>query len=72
MQALGTKGSERPQSVYDWEETIRNEITYYSSCLEEILVSDDLEYKALTPIYESLLAHRRKQLERFTASRGAA
>jgi len=47
-----------------FEESIRNEINYFSCCLDEIRLSDSMEHKALTPIYESLLAHRRRQLER--------
>ena len=54
-------------SAERFEESIRNEINYFSCCLDEIRMSDDREYKALTPIYESLLAHRRRQLERVTA-----
>jgi len=54
-------------SAERFEESIRNEINYFSCCLDEIRLSDDMEYKALTPIYESLLAHRRRQLDRVTA-----
>jgi len=54
-------------SAERFEESIRNEINYFSCCLDEIRMSNDREYKALTPIYESLLAHRRRQLERVTA-----
>lgn len=50
-----------------FEESIRNEINYFSCCLDDIRLSDDMEHKALTPIYENLLAHRRRQLERVTA-----
>jgi len=50
-----------------FEESIRNEINYFSCCLDEIRLSDNGEYKALTPIYESLLAHRQRQLERMIA-----
>lgn len=49
-----------------FEESIRNEINYFSCCLDEIRLSDSMEHKALAPIYESLLAHRRRQLERIT------
>ena len=56
-------------SAERFEESIRNEINYFSCCLDEISVSDDREYKALTPIYESLLAHRRRQLARVIAQR---
>lgn len=56
-------------SAERFEESIRNEINYFSCCLDEIGVSDDMEYKALTPIYESLLAHRRRQLARVIAQR---
>jgi len=54
-------------SAERFEESIRNEINYFSCCLDEIRLSNDREYKALTPIYESLLAHRRRQLERVIA-----
>ena len=49
----------------EWQDSIRNEINYYSCCLDEIRNSNDLEYKALFPIYESLLAHRQEQLQKF-------
>lgn len=54
-------------SVERFEESIRNEINYFSCCLDEISLSNDREYKALTPLYESLLAHRRRQLDRVIA-----
>lgn len=56
------------RDVGEWEGAIRNEINYYSCCLDEIRSSNDPEYRALFPIYESLLAHRQRQLRRFTAS----
>jgi len=52
-----------------FEESIRNEINYFSCCLDEIRLSNDREYKALTPIYESLLAHRQRQLAHVLASK---
>ncbi len=54
----------------EWENSVRNEINYYSCCLDEIRSSSDLEYKALFPIYESMLAHRQRQLQKFTSSHG--
>lgn len=54
----------------EWEDSIRNEINYYSCCLDEIRSSNDPEYKALFPIYESLLAHRQRQLQKFASSHG--
>lgn len=56
----------------EWEESIQDEINYYTCCLDEIRDSTDPEYRALFPIYESLLSHRRRQLQRFTASHGTA
>lgn len=53
-----------------FEESIRKEINYFSYCLDEIRLSNDREYKALTPIYESLLDHRRRQLARAIAAKG--
>lgn len=41
-----------------------NEVNYYLCCLDEIRDSNDPEYRALSPIYESLLAHRQQQLDR--------
>jgi hypothetical protein len=46
---------------------LQNEVNYYLCCLDEIRDSNDPEYRALSPIYESLLAHRRQQLERLDA-----
>lgn len=43
---------------------LQNEVNYYLCCLDEITGSDDPEYRALMPIYQSLLAHRRQQLDR--------
>jgi hypothetical protein len=53
-----------------WEDSIRNEINYFSCCLDEIRASSDPKYKVLFPIYESLLAHRQRQLQKFTSSHG--
>lgn len=43
---------------------LQNEVNYYLCCLDEIRDSKDPEYRALSPIYESLLAHRRQQLDK--------
>ena len=56
--------------THEWEDSIRNEINYYSCCLDEIRSSNDPEYKALFPIYESLLSHRQRQLQKFASSQG--
>lgn len=58
----------KSREVGEWEGAIRNEINYYSCCLDEIRSSNDPEYKALSPIYESLLAHRQRQLTRFISN----
>jgi hypothetical protein len=54
----------------EWEDSIRNEINYFSCCLDEIRSSSDPKCKVLFPIYESLLAHRQRQLQKFTSSHG--
>lgn len=61
----------RVNSEHTWEDGIRHEISYYSGCLDEIRGSNDPEYKALFPIYESLLAHRQRQLQKLVASQAA-
>jgi hypothetical protein len=48
-------------------ERLQNEVNYYLNCLDEIRDSNDPEYRALSPIYESLLAHRRQQLDKLDA-----
>ena len=48
-------------------ERLQNEVNYYLNCLDEIRDSKDPEYRALSPIYESLLAHRRQQLDKLDA-----
>lgn len=48
-------------------ERLQNEVNYYLNCLDEIRDSRDPEYRALSPIYESLLAHRRQQLNKLDA-----
>lgn len=53
-----------------WEDSIRNEINYFSCCLDKIRNSTDPEYKVLFPIYESLLAQRQRQLQKFISSNG--
>ncbi|MDT8404743.1 hypothetical protein [Sulfuriflexus sp.] len=58
--------------ISEQEDSIRNEIHYYSCCLDEIRNSHDPEYRALFPIYESLLAHRQRQLEKLTSFRKVA
>jgi hypothetical protein len=64
--------SSNGNDVSEWEDSVRNEINYYSCCLDEIRSSNDPEYKALFPIYESLLAHRQRQLQKFTSTHGTA
>jgi hypothetical protein len=46
---------------------LQNEVSYYLGCLEEIRDSNDPEYRALLPIYQNLLAHRRRQLDRLAS-----
>ena len=70
-QLLDTRNSD-VRDAREWEDSIRNEINYYSCCLDEIRSSNDPEYRALFPIYESLLAHRQRQLQKFTSSYDAA
>lgn len=43
---------------------LQNELNYYLGCLEEISLSKDPVYRALLPIYESMLAQRRRQLKK--------
>lgn len=43
---------------------LQNEVNYYLCCLDEIRDSKDPEYRALFPIYESLLTHRQEQLNK--------
>ncbi|NNG14095.1 MAG: hypothetical protein HKM22_02955 [Gammaproteobacteria bacterium] len=70
-QLLDTRNSDANDGR-EWEDSIRNEINYYSCCLDEIRNSNDPEYKVLFPVYESLLAHRQRQLQKFTSSCGTA
>ena len=69
-QLLGTRKHDANDAC-EWEDSIRNEINYYSCCLDEIRSSNDPEYNVLFPVYESLLAHRQRQLQKFTSSYGA-
>lgn len=70
-QLLDTRNSDTRDSR-EWEDSVRNEINYYSCCLDEIRSSNDPEYRVLFPIYESLLAHRKRQLQKITSSYGTA
>lgn len=54
--------NDQEDRVYQMEDYLLKEINFYMWCLDEIMQSDDLEYKALRPIYEGLLEHRRRQL----------
>jgi hypothetical protein len=60
--------SSNGNDVSEWEDSVRNEINYYSCCLDEIRGSNDPQYKVLFPVYESLLAHRQRQLQKFISS----
>ena len=71
MDQLLETGNSDTSDAREWEDSIRNEINYYSCCLDEIRSSNVPEYKVLFPVYESLLAHRQRQLQKFTSSYGA-
>ena len=47
-----------------FEESIRKEINYFNCCLDEIRAKDGASSNPLGIIYESLLAHRRRQLSK--------
>jgi len=50
-----------------FEESIRKEINYFNCCLDEIRAKDESSTNPLGMIYESLLAHRRRQLSKIIA-----
>ena len=58
---------ERRSGMSSRKQRLENEVNYYLNCLDEIRDSKDPEYRALSPIYESLLAHRRQQLDKLDA-----
>jgi hypothetical protein len=50
--------------AYLQRKQLQNEVNYYLGCLNEITDSNDPAYRALLPIYQSLLAQRRRQLKK--------
>jgi len=55
-------------SAENFEESIREEIDFYSNCLDGIREKEGSIYTPIGIIYESLLAHRRRQLSKMTAN----
>jgi len=58
--------SQQPVSTSSehFEESIRKEINYFNCCLDEIRTREGSCDNPLGIIYESLLAHRRRQLSK--------